>query len=236
MNEQQLQALLNDVKNLRAVPVTEPEPVSLKANAKISSSDLRCDAPCAVRDVGDVRRGDRAAQRTGEPPIRPCGAGWRLGQARRRGNEPPPNAKRGALAREIRQTFFGVVKRRLNLNDEQAVKLEQADTRFQRERNLVGADERQARQSLKVALEDTTGTPDNAKIDQYMTRLVQAQHKRADLLEAEQKELAGFLTPVQRAQYFALRENLNRRIAQMNQDAGEGRRGGPPPGGPPPER
>lgn len=178
-----------------------------------------------------------AAQRAAEPPIRPRpGRAGGLGQGRAgRGNELPPNAKRGALAREIRQTFFGVVKRRLNLNDDQALKLEQADTRFQRERNLVGADERQARQSLKIALEDTTGTPDNAKVDQYMSRLVQAQHKRADLLEAEQKELSGFLTPVQRAQYFALRENLNRRIAQMNQDAG-GRQGGPPPGGPPPER
>lgn len=40
LNEQQLQALLNDVKNLRAVPVTEPEPVSLKVNAKISSSEI----------------------------------------------------------------------------------------------------------------------------------------------------------------------------------------------------
>jgi hypothetical protein len=37
LNEQQLQALLNKIDNLPAVPVTEPEPVSLHVNSQSSS-------------------------------------------------------------------------------------------------------------------------------------------------------------------------------------------------------
>ena len=41
--------------------------------------------------------------------------------------------------------------------------------------------------------------------------------KRADLLEAEQKELSTFLTPLQRAQYLGLKEQLDRKILQLRQ-------------------
>jgi hypothetical protein len=71
-------------------------------------------------------------------------------------------------------------------------------------------------------------------VDGYLARLVQAQRKRADLLEAEQKELAGFLNPVQRAKYLALREQLQKRVAQLRQGDGRGR--GAAPGAPTPER
>lgn len=145
------------------------------------------------------------------------------------------NAERQqALARQIRQTFNGVVKRQLGLNDEQMRRLQQTDNRFQKERNEVGKDERTARLALKAALEDTTAAPDQAKVDDYLSRLVKAQRRRADILEAEQKELSSFLTPVQRAKYFALRDQLVRRIGQLRQDnpgagradAPSGRRGG----------
>jgi Spy/CpxP family protein refolding chaperone len=136
------------------------------------------------------------------------------------------NPRQQALAKQVRQAFSGVVRKQLNLNDDQMKRLDATDQRFQKERNAVGRDERDARVALKAALEDTTGTPDQAKVDDYMSRLVKAQHRRADILEGEQKELSGFLTPVQRAKYFALRDQLTRRVSQMRQD---GRRGGPPP-------
>jgi hypothetical protein len=56
---------------------------------------------------------------------------------------------------------------------------------------------------------------------------VKAQRRRADILENEQKELASFLNPVQRAKFFALRDQLARRIQEL-QGQGRGRRGPPP--------
>lgn len=40
LTEAQLQKLLDDVQNLRAVPATEPEPVTIKVNANISSEGV----------------------------------------------------------------------------------------------------------------------------------------------------------------------------------------------------
>jgi Spy/CpxP family protein refolding chaperone len=147
--------------------------------------------------------------------------------AQRRADRPPP--KQQALQRQVRQAFAGVLKRQLNLNDEQLKKLQDVDAKYQRQRTEVVRDERAARLDLRSALTDTSATPDQTKVDGYLTRLTAAQRKRADLLEAEQKELAGFLTPVQRAKFLALREQLQKRVAARRQDGGRGRAGAPPP-------
>jgi hypothetical protein len=122
-----------------------------------------------------------------------------------------------ALAIQVRQAFAGVVRRKLNLNDDQARQLQATQQRFQQQRNDVQRSEKAARLGLKAAMEDSTVAPDQTKIGQYMDQLVQAQHRRADILEAEQRELSGYLTPLQRAQYQALHEQLNKRIQQMQQ-------------------
>ena len=83
--------------------------------------------------------------------------------------------------------------------------------------------ERQARQSLRLAMQDST--PDQAKIARYMDDLVAAQHRRADILGNEQQELSGFLTPLQRAKYQALRERLTRTLQNMQRGGAGGRRG-----------
>lgn len=142
------------------------------------------------------------------------------------GDSAPP-AEQQALVRRLRQAFGGVVRRQLNLNDENWQKFERVDRQFQRQRNQLQRGERQTRFALKAAMEDTAGVDQN-KIAQYLTELTQAQRRRADLIEAEQKELATFLTPLQRAKLQALREQLNRRVAQMQQQGAPGRRGPPP--------
>jgi Spy/CpxP family protein refolding chaperone len=131
------------------------------------------------------------------------------------------------LPRQIKQAFMGKVRRELNLNDEQTRKLQDSDRKFEQQRNQLRRDEGDARRLLRNALEDTTAAPDAAKVDDYLNRLVKAQHRRADILENEQKELASYLNPVQRAKFFALRDQLARRIQEL-QGQGRGRRGPPP--------
>lgn len=131
------------------------------------------------------------------------------------------------LAGQVRQAFARVVKQRLNLNEDQARRLKEVDDRYEQQRNEVARDERGARQALRAALAAPAGSRDQAAVDDNLSRVMKAQRRRSEILEAEQKDLGAFLTPVQRAQYFALRDNLARRIQQVRQNNGP--RGARPP-------
>jgi len=125
------------------------------------------------------------------------------------------------------------VRRQLNLNNEQMRTLNQVNTKYERQRGDIQRDERQARLGLKAAMEDTAAGDQNARIEQQMNVLVGAQRRRADLFENEQKELAGFLTPLQRARYSVLQERLAQRLQQLRQNQQETPAGPPPPENPP---
>ena len=134
-----------------------------------------------------------------------------------------------ALQRQVRQAFARVVRRQLNLDAAKMQQLQRVDQKFEQQRREVLRSERQARLNLKAAMQDSTGHPDQDKIAQYMDQLVHGQRQRADLLEGEQKELATFLSPLQRAQYFSLKERVTRKLMELQTDSGRaGRRAGPP--------
>jgi hypothetical protein len=120
----------------------------------------------------------------------------------------------------------------LSIDQATTRRLFQTDQGFNRQRAELNKSEKETRVALAAAMQDS-GTVDTAKIDQYINQLVQAQRKRADLLEAEQKELSTFLSPLQRAQFLSLRERLNERMRQLNQAEAAGRRGQPPADPPP---
>jgi hypothetical protein len=138
---------------------------------------------------------------------------------------------RQALRVQVRQAFAGVVRKQLNLNASQMQTLQQTDRKYEQQRGAVLRQEREARMSLKATMEDSTGHPDQDKIAQYLDQLVRGQRQRAELLEAEQKELSTFLSPLQRAQYFSLKERLARKLLELQADStgGPGRRGLAPP-------
>lgn len=137
--------------------------------------------------------------------------------------------ERQALQRRVRQAFAGVVRRQLNLDAAKMQQLQRVDQKYEQQRREVLRSEREARFNLKAAMQDSAGHPDQDKIAQYMDQLVHGQRQRADLLEGEQKELAAFLSPLQRAQYFALKERVARKLMELQPDSVAGRRGGLPP-------
>ena len=150
------------------------------------------------------------AQRPDSGTKRPGGRGGLRGQ---------PPAERQLLQRQVRQAFAKAVRRQLNLTDDQMRKLQSVDLKYERQRIALLRDERQARQGLKSTMDDSANV-DQARVDGYLSQLVKAQRTRADLLESEQKELTGFLTPLQRAKYFAMKERLNRRMQELAQQNG----------------
>jgi hypothetical protein len=141
---------------------------------------------------------------------------------------------RARLEQQVRQRLGQVMKNQLGLSDEQMKKLQETNRRYDGKRRLLVDQERDVRMSLR----DEMARPDSARQSQVgalLDRMVKVQRQRVDLMEAEQKELGAFLTPMQRAQYFGTEERLRQRMQQMRQQqmGGRGARGGQPmqPGG-----
>jgi Spy/CpxP family protein refolding chaperone len=167
------------------------------------------------------------------PPRRPARAALKAERQAQRNDSAPPLGERAMLQRQVRQAWIGNVRRQLNLNNEQMRTLNQVNTKYDRQRSDIQRDERQARLGLKAAMEDTAAADQNARIEQQMNALVGAQRRRADLFENEQKELAGFLTPLQRARYSVMQERLQQRLQQLRQNQQDAPAGPPPPENPP---
>jgi len=177
-------------------------------------------AVVALTGVASAQRGAPLAVQRGAGRVAGRGAAQQL-----------PPAQRQALARQVRQAFVTVLRQQLKLDNGQVRRLMQTRAEFDRQRRELNQGERQTRVALRAAMEDSAG-PDQQKIGQYVDQLVQAQHRRAALLESEQKELSNFLTPLQRAQYLALEERFAKKLLEAGQ-RGAGARGGAPP---PPDR
>jgi hypothetical protein len=141
--------------------------------------------------------------------------------------------QRGGLERQFRERLAEVVRRRLNLNDVQMRQLGQVNDRYERERMFLLRDERQVRQALRG--EVLSGDSANqGKVANLLDQALKIQRQRLDLTEREQRDLATFMTPVQRAMYFGIQDDLRRRMEDIRQQRQQRRAGTAPPGAGPP--
>ena len=139
----------------------------------------------------------------------------------RRGRGGPPRDSlggRGGMA-NARQAIEGLIRKQVQPTDDQMVKLRQIDQRFMPRRMQLDREEQQVRRDLRQAMVDSTNV-NEARIGQLLDRMIAFPGRRATLMEEEQKSLGEVLTPLQRAKYHAIQEQLRRRIEQG--------RGGPP--------
>ena len=141
--------------------------------------------------------------------------------------EQPPGP---GLEQQFRERLAQVVKNRLNLDEAQMQQLRQVNARVERQRAQLLREERQVRMTLRsqVLAGDSADQP---RVAQLLDEALRIQRRRLDLVEAEQRALSGFMTPVQRAQYFAIQDELRRRLEDIRQQRQQQRRGGMPPGG-----
>jgi len=144
-----------------------------------------------------------------------------------------PAEGRAGLERQFRERFAEVVRRRLGLTDTQMHRLGQVNDRYERERMRLLRDERMMRQALRT--EVLAGdSADQAKVAEMLDRALRIQRQRLDMTEREQRELAAFMTPVQRAMYVGIQDDLRRRLEEIRQQRrpgapGLGARRPPPP-------
>ena len=138
----------------------------------------------------------------------------RAGAARQLPDERGASATRAQLERRFRQMLYQVTRRRVGLSDAQMNRLMPINQRFETERRAIQRQERETRLALRDAMRDSTHA-DQARITSYLDKLVELQRQRVELVAREQRDLAEFMTPLQRARYTALQEQVRRRIEQM---------------------
>ena len=147
-----------------------------------------------------VAAGALAAQGGGaQPPRRP--APPQGGQGPRRGM-PMDSVARALRQQEMRQAMAQGLKERFGLNDLQVAKLEAVHKKYGEKHQLLAEQARDIRMSLR----DELLRPDSARTAQLTTlldRQAQLGRQRFETQEAQRKELASFLTPLQRVKLGA---------------------------------
>ena len=147
------------------------------------------------------------------------------------GAQPPADAPRDRVservvgARPAMERMAEAVKRRLGLNDEQARRLRDATARYAAERQQLFRRERALRREMRDELARGTAAQQE-RVARMLDDLLAVQRSRVELVAAEQRDLARFLTPIQRAEFLALQERAFRAAQQMRMQR-EGRQGEP---------
>lgn len=155
------------------------------------------------------------------------GAGRGQGQVGRRGGVQADSAggNRAMLEDQVRQRFAQVLKNQLGVSDQQLARVLDISTRHSVRRRELLQEERVVRMSLRREVNAGDSTR-QTQVAGLLDRMLTAQRQRIEVLEQEQRELAGVLTPMQRASYFGLEEQIRQRIEGLR----GGRAGGPSPG------
>ena len=133
---------------------------------------------------------------------------------------PPPGQrgvdarpKRQMLEQRLRERTGEIVKKRLQLNDDQMTKLQNTNRQFEQQRASLLMKERDVRRELRQQL--ISSTADQNRVGVLLDQAMQLERQRLDLTQNEQRELAKFLTPVQRAKLFGLQNELRQRAQQL---------------------
>jgi len=123
---------------------------------------------------------------------------------------------RDVVQRRFQERFGAVIKERLQLSDSQAVRLGETNRKFEEQRRTLIQQERDVRMSLRDELmAQNQGSANQQRISELLDRAIRVQRQRVDLLESEQRELARFLNPTQRAKLLGMQEQMRRNAMEM---------------------
>jgi len=115
---------------------------------------------------------------------------------------------RPALEQQFRERAAKLAQQRLGLTDAQLEK------RFAPQLQQLAAQERDIRVQLRQEM--TAGNSANQQhVSDLLDASIRLQKQRIAVVESEQKDLAGFLTPVQRARYIFLQAQFKKRAEEL---------------------
>ena len=137
------------------------------------------------------------------------------------------------MEQQVQRRIGAMLKERLSLTDEQLTQLEEVTKKLDRDRRSVRSEEYRLRSTMRAQLL-AGDSASNDTIALLLERMPRLERRKIDLMEAEQKELAQFLSPLQRARYVALQDEIRRNMDEIREKResappGSGSRT-PPPG------
>ena len=132
---------------------------------------------------------------------------------------PLTKANRPALEQQFRERVAKLTQDRVGLTDAQMAQLQQSNARFAPQLSQVAAQERETRRQLRQEL-TSGGEPNQQRVNALLDASLQLQKQRIAIVEAEQRELARFMTPVQRARYIGLQQQFRRRAQELAEQNG----------------
>jgi hypothetical protein len=138
----------------------------------------------------------------------------------------PQQGNRAALEQQFRERTARLTKQRLGLTDAQLDRLEKTNAKFAPQLRQVGVQERDIRQQLRQEMM-AGNSANQQRVSDLLDAAIRLQKQRIAIVESEQKELSGFLTPVQRARYIALQAQFRKRAEELSGKGGRanGQRG-----------
>lgn len=123
-------------------------------------------------------------------------------------------ARRRELEQQIRQRFWRVAKQRIGFTDEQMLSVERTSQRFDVRRRELAQQEKIQRVALRSQiLADSTAN--QSAIAASLDRLHDLQRQRLEMQSDEQNEYATFMTPLQRAKFLSLQEQVRKRMQEL---------------------
>ncbi len=142
------------------------------------------------------------------------------------GGPPPGRSGRSASPRtdgqsreieqQLQRRIAQIMKERLALTDAQLTQLEAVTMKLERERHAVRSEEWRIRTALRAQLL-SGDSASNEVVGELLDRMPRVERRRIELMETEQRELAAFLTPVQRARFMALQDEIRKNMDEIRQ-------------------
>jgi protein CpxP len=124
------------------------------------------------------------------------------------------------VVQALQRRVLEVEQRTLGATDDQMRQLASVTRKYEGERRTLNQRDRAARQSIRAeVLRDSLA--DQSEVSRRLDELVDVQRQRLDVFAREQRDLARFLSPVQRAKYATLQEALRRKVDQLRQQRQE---------------
>lgn len=127
-------------------------------------------------------------------------------------------ARAGQLRQQIEERFTARVQEDLGLSDKQTERLRDVARRYFARRREMEADERRLRQALAGELRPGVAA-NNDRVQQLTDQILENKVRYVQSYQDEMKELRAFLTPVQCAQFLALRERLLDRVKEVQENS-----------------
>lgn len=126
-----------------------------------------------------------------------------------------PRPGSAEMRARIEARFTERVRTELGLTDEQTARLKEVAGGWYDKRRAMEGEERELRQALSGQLRPGVAANQDS-VTRIVNQLLDLKVKYAESYREENKQL-GFLTPVQRAQYYSLRERLLDALKQARQ-------------------